>query len=154
MTITRRGFLRTGIITGITTAAPFVSGNALGQKVGGGQSGSENSPFINTDLLNYITASTFEEYLNTDFLIRTDALNVQKVELIQVRAIEKSGRLDGFSLLFSSASGASLPQASYLFEHEKMGLFPLFIVPVKTPKGMRYEAVFNRLRASGTNGSK
>jgi hypothetical protein len=154
MTMTRRGFLSTGIIAGITTAAPFASGNAFGQKIGGGQSGSANSPFINTDLLKYITASTFEEYLNTSFLIRTDALSAQNVELIQVRAIEKSGRLDGFALLFSSASGASLQQASYLFEHEKMGQFPLFIVPVKTPNGMRYEAIFNRLRAPGAEGSK
>ena len=154
MTLTRRGFLRTGIIVGITTAAPFVSGNAFGQKVGGGKSESSNSPFINTDLLNYITASTFEEYVNTSFSIRTDALTEHKVELVEVKVREKSGRAYGFSLLFSSDSGVELPQASYLFEHEKMGVFPLFIVPVKTPKGMRYEAVFNRLRESGAKESK
>ncbi|MGA9768896.1 MAG: hypothetical protein WBV94_07645 [Blastocatellia bacterium] len=153
MTLTRRVFLRVGIIAGITTVAPFASGNAFGQKVGGGNSGSDNSPFINTDLLNYVTASTFEEYVNTSFSIRTDALTEQKVELIEVRVIEKSGRLYGFSLLFSSDSEAILPQASYLFEHEKMGVFPLFIVPVKTPKGMRYEAVFNRLREAETKDS-
>jgi uncharacterized protein DUF6916 len=149
MTLTRRGFLRTGIIAGITTAAPFASGKAFGQKVGGGKSESSNSPFINTDLLNYITASTFEEYINTSFLIRTDALTEHRVELVQVETVEKFGRTYGFSLLFSSDSDVMLPQASYLFEHEKMGAFPLFIVPVKTPKGMRYEAVFNRLRESG-----
>lgn len=154
MTLTRRVFLRAGIVASITSAAPFASGNAFGQKVSNDKSGSGNSPFINTDLLNYITASTFEEYINTSFTIRTDALTEEKVELIQVKTIEKSGRLYGFSLLFSSDSGANLPQASYLFEHEKMGVFPLFIVPVKTPKGMRYEAVFNRLLESGAKDSK
>ena len=153
MTLTRRVFLRTGIIAGIT-AAPFVSGNAFGQKVGDGKSGSSNSPFINTDLLNYITASAFEEYINTSFTVRTGALTEQKVELVEVKTIETSGRTYGFSLLFSSDSGVNLTQASYLFEHEKMGAFPLFIVPVKTPKGMRYEAVFTRLRESGAKDSK
>jgi len=151
MTLTRRVFLSTGIIASITTVA---SSSAFGQKVGDGKADSGNTPFINTDLLNYITASAFEEYVNTSFLIRTDALTEHKVELVEVKVIEKSGRTYGFSLLFSSDSGVELPQASYLFEHEKMGVFPLFIVPVKTPKGMRYEAVFNRLRESGAKDSK
>ena len=154
MTLTRRFFLRAGIIAGITTVAPFASGNAFGQKVGSGESGSSNSPFINTDLLNYVTASTFEEYVNTSFTIRTDALTEHKVVLVEVKAIEKSERLYGFSLLFSSDSEVNLPQASYLFEHEKMGMFPLFIVPIRTPKGMRYEAVFTRLRESGAKAAK
>jgi hypothetical protein len=154
MTLTRRVFLRTGIVVGITTAAPFVSGNAFGQKVGDGKSESSKATFINTDLLNYITASTFEEYINTSFSIRTDALVEYKVELVQVKVIEKPGRTYGFSLLFSSDPGVELPQASYLFEHEKMGVFPLFIVPVKTPNGMRYEAIFNRMRESGAKDSK
>ena len=153
MTLTRRVFLRTGIIAGIT-ATPFVAVNAFGQNVGGGKSESGKSTFINTDLLSYITASTFEEYINTSFLIRTEELAEHKVELVQVKVIEKPGRAYGFSLLFSSDSGVELPQASYLFEHEKMGVFPLFIVPVKTPKGMRYEAVFSRLRESGAKDSK
>ena len=154
MTLTRRFFLRTGIIAGITTVAPFASGNAFGQKVGDGKSESSKAPFINTDLLSYITASTFEEYINTSFSIRTDALTEHTVKLVEVKVIEKPGRAYGFSLLFSSDSGEELPQSSYLFEHEKMGVFPLFIVPVKTPKGMRYEAIFNRLRESGAKDSK
>ena len=154
MTLTRRFFLRTGILAGITTVVPFASGNAFGQKVGDGESGSGKSTFINTDLLKYITASAFEEYINTSFSVRTDALTERKLELVQVKVIERPGRAYGFSLLFSSDSGEELPQASYLFEHEKMGAFPLFIVPVKTPQGLRYEAVFNRLRESGARDSK
>ncbi len=154
MTLTRRFFLRTGIIAGITTVTPFASGNAFGQKVGDGKSDSSKTTFINTDLLNYVTASTFEEYINTSFSIRTDALTEHKVKLVEVKVIEKPGRAYGFSLLFSIDSAEELPQSSYLFEHEKMGVFPLFIVPVKTPKGTRYEAVFNRLRESGAKDSK
>ena len=73
MTLTRRVFLKTGIVAGITVV-PFASGSAFGQRVGDGKSESSKATFINTDLLSYITASTFEEYINTSFSIRTDAL--------------------------------------------------------------------------------
>ena len=154
MAITRRVFLRTGALTGVTAAVPFAAGNAFGQKVVGSPSDSKTSPFINTDILSFITASVFEGYLNTNFLMHTDAFNTQTLELVEVKIREESERLDGFSLLFSLPSGSYLPQESYLFEHEKIGLFPLFIVPVKTPKGTRYEAIFSRLRAFVLNGSK
>src|SRR5215211_3638192 len=154
MTITRRGFLRTGVVSGITAVVPLASSNAFGQKGSGASAGAANSPFVNSDLLNFINASVFEDYLNTSFSVRTDALHTQKLELVRVRLIEYSPKLQGFSLQFASPSGANFPQATYLFEHEKMGTFPLFIVPIKTPKGIRYEAIFNRLRASGVKSSK
>src|ERR1044072_8078313 len=158
MGITRRVFLRTGALTGVTAAVPFSAGNAFGQKVvgepNGSPSDSKNSPFINTEILSFITASVFEGHLNTNFLMHTDAFDAQTLELVQVKIREESQQLDGFSLLFSLPSGEYLPQLSYLFEHEKIGLFPLFIVPVKTPKGTRYEAVFSRLRAAVLNDSK
>jgi hypothetical protein len=37
-----------------------------------------------------------------------------------------------------------LPQATYRFEHETIGAFDLFIVPVgRTAQGVSYEAVFS-----------
>jgi hypothetical protein len=104
--------------------------------------------------LSYIEPSVFEEQIGANFLMRTDALHGQELTLEQVKvktylprkANNRSQRLDTFTLLFSSPEGAQLPQASYLFENEKMGMFPLFVVPVMTPKGLRYEAVINRMR--------
>jgi len=138
-------------------AVPLTTYQTFGQKIGtpGNEPGdSKNSTFINTEILSFITASVFDEYIGTSFQVRTDALNTQKLELVQVKVRKTSERLETFSLLFSSPEGEHLPQASYLFEHEQIGLFPLFIVPVKTPKGMLYEAVFNRLRGPQPKGVK
>ncbi|HKP86852.1 MAG TPA: hypothetical protein VJZ26_12185 [Blastocatellia bacterium] len=150
--------MRSGVITGLTAAVPLTASKAFGQKVGGPSKGGPgdagDSTFINTDILSYITPSVFEDHIGTSFLMRADALDTQSFELAQVRVRENSERLDTFSLLFTSPDGAHFPQASYLFEHEKVGVFPLFVVPVKTPKGMRYEAIFNRLRGFSTEGSK
>ena len=158
MGITRRVFLRAGALSGITAAVPLTAYNAFGQVLGGAQKGKseddKNSLFDNTEILSVIVPSVFEDYVGTTFLIRTDALTTHKLELVQVKERTGSGRLDTFSLLFSSPTDEDFPQATYLFEHEQIGQLPLFIVPVKTPKGMRYEAVFNRLRAPLPKGEK
>lgn len=154
MGITRRLFLRAGTIVGIAAVTPFAGNKAFGQKIGSPQTGnSKDSTFINTDILSFVEASDFEEQVGASFLVRTDALNTQTLELVQVKVKRDTERLYAFSLLFSSPSGAEFPQASYLFEHEKIGVFPLFVVPVKTPKGMRYEAVISRLRGPALKGA-
>jgi hypothetical protein len=49
-----------------------------------------------------------------------------------------------FSLLFLGPPSFVLPQATYRFEHETIGAFDLFIVPVgRTAQGVSYEAVFS-----------
>ena len=157
MAITRRLFLRVGTLSGLTAAIPLTAYQAFGQKVGAPEvvpEDSGNSTFINTEILGYITASVFDEYIGTSFQVRKDAVNTERLVLEQVKVRENSERLDTFTLLFSSPSGEPMTQASYLFEHEQMGLFPLFLVPVMTLKGMRYEAVFNRLRGPAKKGAK
>ena len=48
-----------------------------------------------------------------------------------------------FTLLFRVPDGPLLPQRTYPFEHENLGHFELFIVPVGSDDvGMRYEAIF------------
>lgn len=49
-----------------------------------------------------------------------------------------------FAILFHGPVNAALPQRMYRFEHEVLGTFDLFIVPVGRDKnGFHYEAVFN-----------
>jgi uncharacterized protein DUF6916 len=163
MAITRRLFLRAGALIGIASAAPLTASAAFGQKVGkaaeAGPGDSTDSIFINTGILSYIEPSVFEEQIGAIFLMRTDALHGQELKLEEVKvkthlsrkADKRSPQMDTFTLLFSSPEGAQFPQASYLFEHEQIGLFPLFVAPVMTPKGLRYEAVINRLRGAGAN---
>jgi len=53
--------------------------------------------------------------------------------------------LEAFSLLFWSGTNRFLPQETYLFQHNEIGEFPLFIVPVNRRRRYQvYEAVFNR----------
>jgi hypothetical protein len=50
----------------------------------------------------------------------------------------------GYILSFTGGPSTGLAQGTYLFEHAKLGQFPLFIVPVgQTPQA--YTAVFNEL---------
>ena len=69
------------------------------------------------------------------------------------RVTEASGagaRHESFSLLFDGPADRPLAQRTYPFEHERLGRFDLFIVPVGNERGrMQYQAVFNRLRRGG-----
>jgi len=50
-----------------------------------------------------------------------------------------------FSLLFYGPNDCNLGQGTFELEHETMGTFPLFLVPIGPDhQGLRYQAVFNR----------
>ncbi|MEP6635303.1 MAG: hypothetical protein ABJB97_01165, partial [Acidobacteriota bacterium] len=56
-------------------------------------------------------------------------------------------QLERFSVFFTGPVEVFLPQATYSFEHESMGEFLIFLVPVgKIENGFRYEGVFNYFR--------
>jgi len=62
------------------------------------------------------------------------------------KADEQSG-MERFSLFFTGPVDRYLPQQVYFIEHERMGAFELFLVPVgRDESGFRYEAVFNYFR--------
>ena len=52
-----------------------------------------------------------------------------------------------FSLVFSGSRAELLPQDTYAFDHQTLGRFDVFIVPVNTrnPAKIDYQAVVNRL---------
>lgn len=52
--------------------------------------------------------------------------------------------MERFSLYFAGPREPYLPQQVYRMEHELMGAFDIFLVPVsQNDNGFRYEAVFN-----------
>ncbi len=54
------------------------------------------------------------------------------------------GRGRPFSIVFRGPGDILLPQAIYRVEHDQIGTFDLFIVPIgRDTAGLRYEAVFN-----------
>jgi hypothetical protein len=92
-------------------------------------------------LLETFTRSTFSPFLGHRFRLTVDTARRLEVELI-----EATGPPEGrpFSLVFRGPRDVRLEQRTYPFEHEGIGAFPLFIVPIGIDEqGLRYEAVFN-----------
>jgi hypothetical protein len=99
------------------------------------------------ELLHRLTSGAFAESLNTTFQIHVSALNVQELELIKVSKTKVSGMAESFDVVFLGRKDKPFEQGAYLIEHSRMGSFPVFVVPVgNSPKGVRYQAVFSRLR--------
>jgi hypothetical protein len=102
-------------------------------------------------MLETFTAQTFTPLVGQPFRIgRADGPPVE-IELIKVTewgSLGSGGRPDGpprtpFALLFRGPQAGSLPQQIYPVEHDQLGAFDLFLVPVgPDDAGMRYEAIF------------
>lgn len=98
---------------------------------------------------------TFSPLVNTKFRLLLDEVHAVEMELTDAVSIRgphnstpnKNGMVqDVFSLMFNGPADRPLPQRSYTFEHEKIGRFDLFVVPIeKTPDAIRYQVIFNRL---------
>jgi hypothetical protein len=93
------------------------------------------------------TIETFSGRIRDRFRISVDESNVLETELIDVVAFDSPpdashGRVP-FSIVFRGPREPILPQRIYRFEHETLGAFDLFIVPIgPDDAGMQYEAVF------------
>jgi hypothetical protein len=93
-----------------------------------------------------LTEAEFSKHVGSKFLLKIDPQTLE-LELAEVKGYpsgpnEQSG-MERFSAFFVGP-GTLLPQAAYLLEHEQMGEFEIFLVPIgKSEQGFRYEAVFN-----------
>lgn len=100
------------------------------------------------------TAESFAEHLNTKFRVRAEAPRPVELELVEVKsynALPTDQRdMERFSLYFYGPSDIFVPQATYTFDHERMGEVELFIVPIgRDERGVRYEVVFNYFKKRG-----
>ena len=103
-------------------------------------------------MLEKLTRDTFARYVNTQFRVQNSAANAVSVELVQVAETGSSPSYESFSIEFRGPSDAFLPQGMYPIDHDELGAFDLFLVPIRKEKdGLYYEACFNRLR-SGESG--
>jgi hypothetical protein len=93
-----------------------------------------------------LTEKEFSKHLNTKFRIAGDDpidLELTEVKGYLSKPNEETG-MERFSAYFYGPSDRYLRQASYPLEHDIMGTFDLFLVPIaRDEKGLRYEAVFN-----------
>ena len=95
-------------------------------------------------MIETFTEETFLAYLNTRFRVSANPADALEVELVKVTSLSPPGHVQ-FSIQFQGPGDRLLPQRTYSIEHEILGRFDLFVVPVgKNDRGFEYEAVFNR----------
>src|SRR5215831_425391 len=93
-----------------------------------------------------LTEKEFSQHLHTKFRARVNDQD-RELELVAVKpylpqANEQTG-LERFSVFFDGPN-FYLPQRLYSLEHERMGQFDIFLVPIgQNGDSFRYEAVFN-----------
>ena len=88
----------------------------------------------------------FLKHLKTRFRIRVSDTEAVEAELTNVSEHLVSPRQERFSVVFRTANESFLGQGTRAFEHDEMGAFDLFIVPIeRDDEGTYYEAVFNRM---------
>lgn len=99
-------------------------------------------------MLEHLTQKSLSEQLNTKFRLSSGTGQNVELELVEVTdAGEVTGQTERFSALFRSSLEHFFQQGTFSLEHEQLGSFDLFIVPVrKDDAGFYYEAVFNRVK--------
>ena len=102
-------------------------------------------------MLEGFTVETFLGAVGDRFTIGSLGADPISAELVEARSLgaphgeraEPSGGRAPFALLFRGPREPILPQRIYRLEHDDIGAFDLFLVPVGVePDGARYEAVF------------
>ncbi len=91
--------------------------------------------------------AAFERCVNTTFRLTSPQHGQMELRLIEVRAGASSPVYDSYALYFVGPMQRPLPQQIYELAHPRLGLLPVFIVPVaRNATGLVYEAVFNSLK--------
>ena len=105
---------------------------------------------MNVVPLDTLTLARLTELLNTSF--RTFAGHAAEMPLVLAQVVPGPAtncgglQYESFSLVFHGPEKPLLPQGTRRFEHDHLGSFDLFIVPIGQEAGLtKYEAVFNRL---------
>ncbi|HKC63974.1 MAG TPA: hypothetical protein VKB86_10070 [Pyrinomonadaceae bacterium] len=96
-------------------------------------------------MIEKMTKEMFAESLNTKFRVNAGSDRSIELELVELSEGVSTPKHEQFALLFRGPSDFFLPQGIYNMEHERLGEFDLFLVPVgRDERGFQYEAVFNR----------
>jgi hypothetical protein len=98
-----------------------------------------------------LTVDVFRPRVGDRFRVCPTPESRLDAELVEARALGGSasppaghpGRRIPFSLLFRTAAGSVMPQRIYRVEHDEIGPYDIFLVPVgKDATGVLYEAIF------------
>lgn len=138
MKFTRRNFIQSAAV------AAFAA--TLGHAAGGSNAGRVSGP----DPLTYLKREHFEPFINAGFTISSDAGRTAVIRLNEAVDLkneindERGYTGESYRLGFNAARKIDLAQGTYHFDHENLGRFSLFLVPVGG-RGTRYEAIVNRI---------
>jgi hypothetical protein len=105
--------------------------------------------------LEQIGFQDFANKVNTLFHVHVDSTSLVALHLIEAKPLlpanlsvvnAEDGRNEKFSLRFAGPARQPLDQNSYVFQHQGIGQFLMFIAPVgpSEPGWCYYEAIFNR----------
>lgn len=98
-------------------------------------------------MLENLNSQVFSEQLHTTFQLQVPGAAPLALELTEVTDREQSPKVEQFSLIFKGPLTPHFGQGTYTIEHEKLGAFDLFVVPLGPDStGMSYQVIFNRLR--------
>lgn len=93
------------------------------------------------------TLEMFSQQLNTKFRMHYTPSESAEVELTKVTDLGSTPNHTQFSCIFLAPPPVPVFQSIFKLEHEELGSFELFLVPIgKDAKGVQYEAVFNRFQ--------
>ena len=102
-----------------------------------------------SEVLRSFTLETFQPLVNDYFTLHLGdgqevGLRLSQAEATRSSAHSVSGERIPFSLVFVGPPETPLPQRTYEVEHQRLGRFPLFLVPIQPQHGQpRYEAIFS-----------
>lgn len=144
MSLSRRKFMKAGVVAAACAVLPVKS--ASGRSATATRGGSliplaQQASSVNSEQLGYYTKSSFAPYLNTQFRVYLSQSSTRTLKLVEVRDYlatlspslvreASSSGVECFSLLLTCPPGRSFAQDTYLVEHEALGTFYLFLVPV------------------------
>ena len=150
MSISRRSFLRTGTLAGISAAIPLKALASIGSQewsANPAQKGLTPVPDYPIDALSTFTRNTFYARIGEYFVVKYSPGKTVKIQLGSLTDLIKGtpGR-ECFSLIFKGRIGSTfLRQHTYSMNNTKIGDFDLFIVPVgRDTMNYYYEAIINR----------
>jgi hypothetical protein len=98
-------------------------------------------------MVDQLTHDTFAQQVGTLFRLQAGPERSVAVELSETSPIRSSGRYEAFSIILRGPSEMPVQQGTYHVDHDAIGSFDLFIVPIRQDsRALYYEACFNRLR--------
>jgi hypothetical protein len=95
-------------------------------------------------MLESFTVETFADRVGEAFRIRFEPDDPVEAELVEAQPLGPAeGRRAPFSLVFRAPKEPIYPQRIYAVEHDELGSFEIFLVPIAPDEAAaRYEAVF------------